>query len=247
MRLLIKIMCFGFIFNFCTLAFGEEDAGMQNFVEGNVAFSQQRYAEAIIHYREALSHGKTVPLLFNLGNAYARNREIGLAILNYKRALLYAPRNPEVQANLTFLREQESIPDFPAKFAQVYVSYLTHSTWLYLAVVSFWISLFLIFWRCFYSFKKSYVLCAAFVSLVVFAFATYSTWLSGKLDSRAIVITQGVLKLAPTAKSEDLTPLGSGQELEILSEYQDYAQVRLANQAEGWVKKNTIEQIFSNS
>lgn len=245
MRTLIKIIVLFLTSAFCTHAFCVQEAVMQDFVAGNEMYGLKRYAEAINYYQKAMAQGKTVALFFNLANAYAQDYQVGLAVLNYRRALLYAPRNADVQANLTFLHEQESIADFPPAFAQSMVTYLTHTTWLYVAVVLFWIFLFLSLGGFYYSYKNKYVICVIVISLIGCLFATYATYLSARLDSHAIVISQSVLKLAPTTKSEDLVALKPGQEVELLSEYQNYAQIRLANQIEGWVKKNTIEQILS--
>ena len=43
--------------------------------------------------------------LYNLGNAYARAGKPGMAVLNYERASLLAPNDPDIEANLRNLRE----------------------------------------------------------------------------------------------------------------------------------------------
>ncbi len=40
--------------------------------------------------------------LYNLGNSYARAGKTGLAVLNYERASLLAPNDPDIQANLRY-------------------------------------------------------------------------------------------------------------------------------------------------
>jgi hypothetical protein len=47
--------------------------------------------------------------LYNLGNAYAREAKPGLAVLNYERALLLAPDDPDLAANLDAVRRHEHI------------------------------------------------------------------------------------------------------------------------------------------
>jgi hypothetical protein len=48
--------------------------------------------------------------LYNLGNAYARAGKPGLAVLNYERARLLAPDDPDVEANLMLLRRSLALP-----------------------------------------------------------------------------------------------------------------------------------------
>ncbi len=48
--------------------------------------------------------------LYNLANAYARAGKPGMAVLNYERASLLAPNDPDVEANLRFVRESLRLP-----------------------------------------------------------------------------------------------------------------------------------------
>jgi hypothetical protein len=48
--------------------------------------------------------------LYNLGNAYVRAGKPGLAVLNYERARLLAPDDPDVEANLMLLRRSLGLP-----------------------------------------------------------------------------------------------------------------------------------------
>jgi tetratricopeptide (TPR) repeat protein len=48
--------------------------------------------------------------LYNLANAYARANQPALAILNYERAALLAPDDPDIEANLAFVRASAHQP-----------------------------------------------------------------------------------------------------------------------------------------
>ena len=50
--------------------------------------------------------------LYNLGNSYARQGKAALAVVNYERARILAPRDPDIRANL--LRVEESAGLTPA-------------------------------------------------------------------------------------------------------------------------------------
>jgi hypothetical protein len=54
--------------------------------------------------------GYSAAQLYNLANAYAREGKPGLAVLDYERAQLLAPRDPEVQANLSYVLETAGLP-----------------------------------------------------------------------------------------------------------------------------------------
>ena len=51
--------------------------------------------------------------LYNLANAYARAGQPGLAVLNYERARLLTPGDPDIQANLLAVRRSAGLPAEP--------------------------------------------------------------------------------------------------------------------------------------
>jgi len=53
----------------------------------------------------------SAPALYDLGNFYARMGRPALAVLNYERALVFAPTDPDVQANLRLVRESVGTPN----------------------------------------------------------------------------------------------------------------------------------------
>jgi hypothetical protein len=64
--------------------------------------------------------GYSVAGLYNLGNSYARAGKPGMAILNYERASLLLPGDPDVQANLQFVRASAHLPaEPPSRFDRI--------------------------------------------------------------------------------------------------------------------------------
>ena len=58
--------------------------------------------------------------LYNLANSYARAGKPGLAVLNYERAALLAPDDPDINANLEYVRASAHVPAEPRnRFARI--------------------------------------------------------------------------------------------------------------------------------
>jgi hypothetical protein len=57
--------------------------------------------------------GYSAAALYNLANAYARGGKPGLAVLNYERARLLDPGDPDLDANLRHVREASGLPPEP--------------------------------------------------------------------------------------------------------------------------------------
>ena len=85
-------------------AFAEPDT---DFAKANDQFAKGEFKEAIQGYESMVQSKQwSVPLFYNLGNAYFRAGDYGRAILNYERALALDPRHPEAAANLALVREE---------------------------------------------------------------------------------------------------------------------------------------------
>lgn len=79
------------------------DTANQNYAAGH-------YVEAAHGFEQLIAReGFSVPVLFNLGNAWLKAGQPGRAILNYERARLLAPRDPGIAANLRLAREKANL------------------------------------------------------------------------------------------------------------------------------------------
>jgi len=67
--------------------------------------ANELYQKAIHNYELSLKHSRSSNAYYNLGNAYFRTGDSGRAILNLKKALLLAPRNPDIVHNLDYIRK----------------------------------------------------------------------------------------------------------------------------------------------
>ncbi|MBI4437288.1 MAG: tetratricopeptide repeat protein [Candidatus Omnitrophica bacterium] len=101
-------IAFLLLFVFGEIALGEKEEYdvRKAFEQGNVLYQKEDYAAAIKAYEEILSRGvQGASLYYNLGNAYFKVGQIGKAVLNYERALKFAPEDKELMNNLTFVHE----------------------------------------------------------------------------------------------------------------------------------------------
>ena len=61
-------------------------------------------------HAQSLQAGYSATGLYNLGNAYMRQGKPGMAVLNYERANLLSPNDPDIDANLSFVRVSSHLP-----------------------------------------------------------------------------------------------------------------------------------------
>jgi len=80
------------------------------FESGNAAYSIGEYDKAIEIYRDIIAdEGSGAGLLYNLANSYAKKGQVGLAILNYERALKLSPSDPNTLGNLAKVRKDKGL------------------------------------------------------------------------------------------------------------------------------------------
>lgn len=73
------------------------------FARAATEYDAGHIGDAIESYRHILGEGfGSTELLFNLGNAYYRQQDLGRAVLCYRRAHYLSPRDPDIRANLRF-------------------------------------------------------------------------------------------------------------------------------------------------
>lgn len=75
--------------------------------QADSAYLKGDYNEAALLYAEiAESEGTSAPLFFNMGNAYMKAGDYGMAMLAYQRAKKLAPSDKRINSNLNYLREK---------------------------------------------------------------------------------------------------------------------------------------------
>lgn len=68
--------------------------------------ADQLYRKALMRYEKIVWEGgiRNGKLFYNIGNTYFKIKDLGRAILNYKRAALFIPNDPNLRQNLEFAK-----------------------------------------------------------------------------------------------------------------------------------------------
>lgn len=81
------------------------EAPQTSFFQANTLYADGRFAEAAEAYERLASQGfESGALRYNLGNTYAKLGAHGRALLEYERAARWMPGDPDLQANLDYVR-----------------------------------------------------------------------------------------------------------------------------------------------
>jgi hypothetical protein len=196
-----------------------------------------------------LSDGfKNGAIFYNLGNAYFRAGDFGKAILNYRKAKLYRPRDPYVQANL-----QQALAMAPGRLIDQTDSWWTRvlfwNDWLsvsskaYLAAFGVAATAFIVlmgFWL-----RKIFFFWIALVTMVVFGVIVVDYALSSPelLGARRAIIVREVIARKGTGNAYEPAfdkPLLDGAEFTILSETEGWTLGHFESIGDGWVQNDCV-------
>lgn len=195
------------------------------------AYMQQRYADAVRYYTEALQiDGPNSSLYYNLGNSYYRKGEVGYAIANYERALRLDPSNSDARLNLQFVRSKiDNLPNddsgYLSHLQNRIVSLMSPNAWAWTAglLTALFVGLLAL-----YIFSGSVMLRkVGFFGAMVVLFAvmysyvtSYSAATARNSRNHGIVVVSGANlntePRTPRSGSERVIPIPEGAKLQIL-------------------------------
>ena len=223
---------------------------------GDSAYVRQQYQQAIADYEALLKKGVSADVYYNLGNAYYRTDNITRAVINYERALLLSPGDPDIRVNLQLARSKtidKIIPESEMFFVTWYrslVNIMSVDGWATMSLVSLAIAIILALCYLFSGrvWMQKTGFFGAFAMIVIFGLSNLFAWQQkDQLVNRtgAIVISPAAaVKSTPANGGTDLFIIHEGTKVEITdSSMKEWKEVRIADGKEGWIKTSMIEMI----
>jgi tetratricopeptide (TPR) repeat protein len=222
------------------------------FLAANQAYKEGRYDQAAALYENLLAleiiNGS---LCYNLGNSYLKAGKIGKALVNYRRAELFMPRNEDLQANIQYALQQ-TIDKIEGRDPYSYVksfcfwySRLTSKELIVIfliANIGLWgialVQLFKIqqyLWPALYVFIASAILFGASAAIKLYSFY-YKP--GGVVIAREITVRSG-----GSINDTALFGLHEGAEFDWLDESDGWIKIQLRDGKKGWVQKETVEKV----
>jgi hypothetical protein len=188
--------------------------------------------------------GYSAAALFNQANADARSGKTGPAILNYERALLLAPNDADIAANLHFVRAQVGLPDAPQNWFARNLAFACPNTLAWLGsfgVMLAGMSLLLVRlqpqWRL--AFRSLSIVGALLVVTALGSAA--ATWPAMKT---AVVITgETPARISPVSNAEPAFQLRAGETVAVRAGHQGFALVQTSAGRSGWVPRADLARV----
>ena len=213
--------------------------------EADSAYIQGDYLKAISMYEWFIENqGSNATLYMNLGNCWLKRDEVARAILNYERAYLMDPSDPDIRFNLELART------FIVAWFKKLLALLDVNGWAVLTVMLFALTILLIGLFLFskktgmrkisFSFSAFFLL----LSILSFIFATTQMGNIRNRDTAIIMAPSVTVKSTPSGAGTDLFIIHEGRKVKILdSSMKEWVEIRLEDGNTGWIPVNAMEII----
>jgi hypothetical protein len=202
-------------------------------------------AHAVPGVTPQISAGYSAPRLFDLANAYARDGRPGMAVLNYERARLLAPNDPEIHANLSFVRKTSGLPPISGTWFERQASRLASPNTLFWfgCVGLLIVGAGLLLTRQYPRSRLALRACTAagFALVTVTLCNALAIW---PMMSEAVVIARATpVRVAPASMADSLMTLREAEILTVNAKLREFTLVHTATGRTGWVASADIARV----
>lgn len=215
------------------------------FMEAQKNYREGNYSQAARNFEKLLQDGtRNGTLYYNLGNSYFKMGMLGKAILSYRLAELYLPRDEDLNANLRYARqltkdriESKQLVPFLKRFCFWYSKLNIKELFIVFLIAHtlFWlIAMIRIVWRKEYL-NFIFLITLAVVVVLGFSLALklyyYSYGIDGVVVAKDITVRSGN-GITNTA----LFQLHDGAECKITKQEGDWLKIELPDGKKGWIE-----------
>lgn len=218
-------------------------------------YADKQYAAAAELYASMFQYGESADLYYNYANALYKSNQIGLAILNYERALRLDPANEDIKFNLDFVNRMKTDKIEPlerfflTEWLDSLAQKLTSNQWAYASIIGFVsmlvLALLYLFGRKVWL-RKTAFFSALFLLLFSLFTMTNAFKIKGLVENNpaAIVLSGSVsVKSSPDASGTEVFVIHEGTKVNVMSTLGEWSEVRLADGNIGWLQSTEIEKI----
>lgn len=215
------------------------------FESANAAYSVGEYDKAIKIYKDIIADKGNGPgLLYNLANSYAQKGQIGLAILNYERALKLSPSDPDILGNLAKVRKDKGLfAEEPGKVARLF-STLSTDGWSTVAVGCLVFVVILLLMRLRYSSSTRAFAVSSVSAVVLFLLSVAGTYYGYRSYNPLVVIASDIkLQVSPFEGATSTGTVVEGRLLFPVKQHGEYTYVTDRSGRKGWIKAEAVEAV----
>ncbi|MDP2831288.1 MAG: tetratricopeptide repeat protein [Candidatus Omnitrophota bacterium] len=226
--------------------------GNRLFYQGNVDYKEAKFQAAIDNYLKVLNLGlESGNLYYNLGNSYFKKGELGRAMLNYERALMFIPNDSDLKSNHEYVLSllnlgQQSFENWLGKianklFAGVSVNFLTVLLSFIYILALLVLTSSLIFAQAQRSIKFLFFILPAVFIITAISLNSKIVYLN---KGAVVVSKEALVKFEPREGATTYFKLSEGSKVLVLDKTQNWYKIKRPDGKIGWLDKDKLGLIL---
>jgi hypothetical protein len=190
--------------------------------------------------------GYSAPALYNLANAYARAGKPGLAVLNYERARLLEPNDPDIDANLRHVREAVGLPPESRNRFERMAGIASPRILAWVGVLGLLIVGISALARWSYPRHRRKLLAASLVGISLLGVTVANGVALWPIMHEAVVVTQTApVRVSPVPIEEPLFVLPEASIVRMIEEHDSFVLIRTEAGRTGWAQRANLAPIVA--
>jgi tetratricopeptide (TPR) repeat protein len=194
--------------------------------------------------RPAIGSAYSAPALYNLGNYYARAGRPAMAVLNYERALILAPTDPDIQKNLSHVRESAGLPALHSGWLNQHDRLANPNTLYWIGVLGLALTGGTLLLRRPHSKHRTLLAGGAVVGGLMMALSLGDAIATAPTLHEYVVMAATPARSSPTSAVEPLFTAPLADVVNVRDEHQGFALIRDTQGREGWVARNDLSPVI---
>jgi hypothetical protein len=188
--------------------------------------------------------GYSASSLYNLANAYARTGKPGLAVLNYERARLLDPTDPDIEANLRHVREAAGLaPETQTAFQRV-ATIATPQILSWIGLTGLLIAGASVLARQVYPRHRGKLLLTTLAGISLCGITAASAITLWPMVHSGIVVTHDApVRVSPVSMEEPVFTLPEATQVRMRSEHDGFILIQTSAGRTGWVPSANLAAI----
>src|ERR1700686_3089233 len=188
--------------------------------------------------------GYSAPALYNLANAYARAGKPGMAVLNYERARLLEPNDPDIDANLRHVREASGLPQESRSGFERLTGFASPRLVAWAGVLGLLTAGVSVVARPLYPRHRRKFLAATLVGIGLLGVTIGSSVALWPIMHEAVVITRAApVRVSPVPIEEPLFELPEASIVRMIAEHDGFVLIRTQAGRTGWALRANVAPI----
>ncbi|MBU0678341.1 MAG: hypothetical protein KJ626_09500 [Verrucomicrobia bacterium] len=242
-------ICCGLLAAFIMLpalvSFADTDPSAE-FAMAATAYDKADFPEAAQAYHHLLESGyETKEVFYNLGNVLFRSDRVGEAVWAYRNAWHFAPRDPDILANMRFAQNVAGVPETKLSVYQAVSTHFSLSRWVQIGTAAYWLSAILLCIIFLFPMNSRLLVRFAGLSALVLLVCVLASayWISLRTSPEHIVTKANVKAMyGPFAESTAFFNLPEGSVVAIEETAHDWVKVRSGTRS-GWIERSAIRTV----